>query len=168
MRGFVVEERPSAKTAIGVEARGIDCTVAALARSSAPRRNRIKTDRRDAERLVRLLVIGGCTPSAFRVRPRRRCATSSAPARTSAADPMRARRASPSSCCATICASRGTTTAARSAERRVDFDPALGGREGDRPPARSSALPKGSAKQPSDRERSESCGVFGGHLRRAR
>lgn len=40
-------------------ARGIDCTVAAPGKIERPAQDRVKTDRRDAERLVRLLMIGG-------------------------------------------------------------------------------------------------------------
>jgi transposase len=40
-------------------ARGIGCTVAAPGKIERPAQDRVKTDRRDAERLVRLLMIGG-------------------------------------------------------------------------------------------------------------
>ena len=40
-------------------ARGVDCTVAAPGKIERPAQDRVKTDRRDAERLVRLLMIGG-------------------------------------------------------------------------------------------------------------
>ena len=40
-------------------ASGIDCTVAAPGKIERPAQDRVKTDRRDAERLVRLLMIGG-------------------------------------------------------------------------------------------------------------
>ncbi len=39
--------------------RGIQCTVAAPGKIERPAQDRVKTDRRDAERLVRLLMIGG-------------------------------------------------------------------------------------------------------------
>ncbi len=42
--------------------RGIACVVAAPGKIERPAQARIKTDRRDAERLVRLLVIGGLHP----------------------------------------------------------------------------------------------------------
>jgi len=42
--------------------RGIDCTVAAPGKIERPATDRVKTDRRDAERLVRLLMIGGLHP----------------------------------------------------------------------------------------------------------
>ena len=42
--------------------RGIDCTVAAPGKIERPAQDRVKTDRRDAERLVRLLMIGGLHP----------------------------------------------------------------------------------------------------------
>ena len=66
-------------------ARGIECTVAAPGKIERPAQDRVKTDRRDAERLVRLLMIGVGTRFGCRRRPKRRCATWSAPARTSAA-----------------------------------------------------------------------------------
>jgi transposase len=40
-------------------ARGIECTIAAPGKIERPAQDRVKTDRRDAERLVRLLMIGG-------------------------------------------------------------------------------------------------------------
>jgi transposase len=40
-------------------AAGIECVVAAPGKIERPARDRIKTDQRDAERLVRLLMIGG-------------------------------------------------------------------------------------------------------------
>jgi len=43
-------------------ARGIGCTVAAPGKIERPAQDRVKTDRRDAERLVRLLMIGGLHP----------------------------------------------------------------------------------------------------------
>jgi transposase len=46
-------------------AAGIGCVVAAPGKIERPARDRVKTDRRDAERLVRLLMIGG--PVAVRV-----------------------------------------------------------------------------------------------------
>ncbi|MGZ6589962.1 MAG: IS110 family RNA-guided transposase [Solirubrobacteraceae bacterium] len=42
--------------------RGIECTVAAPGKIERPAQDRVKTDRRDAERLVRLLMIGGLHP----------------------------------------------------------------------------------------------------------
>ncbi len=67
-------------------AKGIDCTVAAPGKIERPAQDRVKTDRRDAERLVRLLMIGGLhTPSASPLPPKRRCATWFAPVRTSVA-----------------------------------------------------------------------------------
>src|SRR5882757_3003424 len=42
-----------------LEARGIACIVAAPGKIERPAQDRVKTDRRDAERLVRLLMIGG-------------------------------------------------------------------------------------------------------------
>jgi transposase len=66
-------------------ARGIDCIVAAPGKIERPAQDRVKTDRRDAERLVRLLMIGGLHPVRVPAPPRRRCATWSEPARTCAA-----------------------------------------------------------------------------------
>ena len=45
-----------------LEAAGIGCVVAAPGKIERPAQDRIKTDRRDAERLVRLLMIGGLHP----------------------------------------------------------------------------------------------------------
>jgi len=42
--------------------RSIECTVAAPGKIERPAQDRVKTDRRDAERLVRLLMIGGLHP----------------------------------------------------------------------------------------------------------
>lgn len=42
--------------------RGIDCIIAAPGKIERPAQDRVKTDRRDAERLVRLLMIGGLHP----------------------------------------------------------------------------------------------------------
>jgi transposase len=42
--------------------RGIECVVAAPGKIERPAQDRVKTDRRDAERLVRLLMIGGLHP----------------------------------------------------------------------------------------------------------
>ena len=45
-----------------LEAEGISCVVAAPGKIERPAQDRVKTDRRDAERLVRLLMIGGLHP----------------------------------------------------------------------------------------------------------
>lgn len=45
-----------------LEAAGIGCVVAAPGKIERPAQARVKTDRRDAERLVRLLMIGGLHP----------------------------------------------------------------------------------------------------------
>lgn len=42
--------------------RGIECVVAAPGKIERPAQDKVKTDRRDAERLVRLLMIGGLHP----------------------------------------------------------------------------------------------------------
>ena len=42
-----------------LQAAGIDCVVAAPGKIERPAQDRVKTDRRDAERLVRLLMVGG-------------------------------------------------------------------------------------------------------------
>jgi transposase len=43
-------------------AAGIECVLAAPGKIERPTQDRVKTDRRDAERLVRLLMIGGLHP----------------------------------------------------------------------------------------------------------
>jgi transposase len=43
----------------GLAAAGIGCVVAAPGKIERPASDRVKTDRRDAERLVRLLAVGG-------------------------------------------------------------------------------------------------------------
>jgi transposase len=45
-----------------LQAAGIECVVAAPGKIERPSSERVKTDRRDAERLVRLLMIGGLHP----------------------------------------------------------------------------------------------------------
>jgi transposase len=45
-----------------LDAAGIACVVAAPSKIERPAQDRVKTDRRDAERLVRLLMIGGLHP----------------------------------------------------------------------------------------------------------
>ena len=45
-----------------LQAAGIGCVVAAPGKIERPAQDRVKTDRRDAERLVRLLMIGGLHP----------------------------------------------------------------------------------------------------------
>jgi transposase len=42
-----------------LEAAGVQCVVAAPGKIERPAQDRVKTDRRDAERLVRLLMVGG-------------------------------------------------------------------------------------------------------------
>ena len=67
--------------------------VAAPGKIERPAEDRVKTDQRDAERVLRLLMIDGLHP--VRVpsrRRRRRCATSSGPGRTVRGDLMRARQ----------------------------------------------------------------------------
>jgi transposase len=46
----------------GLRAAGIECVIAAPGKIERPAQDRVKTDRRDAERLVRLLMIGGLHP----------------------------------------------------------------------------------------------------------
>jgi transposase len=58
-----------------LEAAGVGCLVAAPGKIERPAQDRIKTDRRDAERVLRLLMIDG--PHAVRV-PRRSSAASRA------------------------------------------------------------------------------------------
>jgi transposase len=45
-----------------LEAAGVGCVVAAPGKIERPAQDRVKTDRRDAERLVRLLMVGGLHP----------------------------------------------------------------------------------------------------------
>src|SRR5215831_16310060 len=45
-----------------LEAAGVACVVAAPGKIERPGQDRVKTDRRDAERLARLLMIGGLHP----------------------------------------------------------------------------------------------------------
>jgi transposase len=45
-----------------LEAAGVPCIVAAPGKIERPSSDRVKTDRRDAERLLRLLMIGGLHP----------------------------------------------------------------------------------------------------------
>ena len=46
-----------------LEAAGVDCVIAAPGKIERPAQDKVKTDRRDAERLVRLLMINGSAPS---------------------------------------------------------------------------------------------------------
>src|SRR5829696_7237958 len=45
-----------------LEAAGVECVVAAAGKIERPASDRVKTDRRDAERVLRLLMIGGLHP----------------------------------------------------------------------------------------------------------
>src|SRR6266571_8464799 len=45
-----------------LETAGVECVVAAPGKIERPAQDRVKTDRRDAERLARLLMIGGLHP----------------------------------------------------------------------------------------------------------
>jgi transposase len=45
-----------------LEAAGVGCVIAAPGKIERPAQDRVKTDRRDAERLVRLLMVGGLHP----------------------------------------------------------------------------------------------------------
>jgi transposase len=67
------------------ETAGVECVVAAPGKIERPAQDRVKTDRRDAERLVRLLMIGGLHPVRVQAASRKRFAISSGHARTSAA-----------------------------------------------------------------------------------
>src|SRR6059036_1455498 len=42
-----------------LDAAGVGCVIAAPGKIERPAQDRVKTDRRDAERLVRLLMVGG-------------------------------------------------------------------------------------------------------------
>jgi transposase len=64
-------------------AAGVECVIAAPGKIERPSSDRVKTDQRDAERLLRLRSTG-CTRFASRAARRRRCAISSVRARTSA------------------------------------------------------------------------------------
>jgi transposase len=68
-----------------LHAAGVGCVVAAPGKIERPAQDLVKTDQRDAERVLRLLMIEACTPSGSRAARRRRCATWSARARTRAA-----------------------------------------------------------------------------------
>jgi transposase len=63
-------------------AAGIGCVVAAPGKIERPAQDRIKTDQRDAERLVRLLMIDALHAVRVPGRRRRRCAIWSARVRT--------------------------------------------------------------------------------------
>ncbi|MGI8802275.1 MAG: hypothetical protein ACR2KV_08900 [Solirubrobacteraceae bacterium] len=56
-----------------LEAAGVGCVIAAPGKIERPAQDRVKTDRRDAERLVRLLMIGGLSAVRFPAAKRRRC-----------------------------------------------------------------------------------------------
>ena len=62
-------------------AAGIECVIAAPGKIARAPQDRVKTDRRDAERLVRLLMAGELHRSGSRRRVRKRCAIWSARAR---------------------------------------------------------------------------------------
>ena len=69
-----------------LHAAGIGCVIAAPGKIERPAQDRVKTDRRDAERLVRLLMIDGLHPVRVPSTPRRRrCVILSARARICAA-----------------------------------------------------------------------------------
>jgi transposase len=63
--------------------RRVECVIAAPSKLPRASGDRIKTDSRDAEHLVRSLLAGKLHPVRFRVMRRRRCATWSALARRS-------------------------------------------------------------------------------------
>ena len=63
--------------------RGVECVVAAPSKIPRGSGERVKTDRRDAELLARLLLAGKLHRSGCRAARRRRCATWSAPERRS-------------------------------------------------------------------------------------
>ena len=64
---------------------GVECVVAAPGKIERPAQDRVKTDQRDAERLVRLLMVDGLHAVRVPIRPRRRCEIWSVRVRTSAA-----------------------------------------------------------------------------------
>src|SRR3954468_19360464 len=90
----------------GLEQRGVSCVVCAPGKIPRAASDRVKTDRRDAEHLARLLGPASCTRSGSPGRMRRRCATWSARARTSAWISSARAIACPSCCCAMASASR--------------------------------------------------------------
>ena len=92
-----------------LEQAGVACLIAAPGKIARPATDRVKTDRRDAELLVRLLMAGQL--SAVRVPSVREEAsgTWSALARTSARTSCARVTASASCCCATTGASTATT-----------------------------------------------------------
>ena len=98
-----------------LEAAGVGCVVAAPSKIERPAQDRVKTDRRDAERLVRLLLVGelhavrvpGSEEEALRDLVRAREDVRS--------DLMRAATGWASCCCVTTCA----TTARAITGRRV-------------------------------------------------
>jgi len=55
-------DRPGFTLARALIAAGIGCVTAAPGKIERPAQDRVKTDRRDAERLVRLLMVGGLHP----------------------------------------------------------------------------------------------------------
>ena len=99
-----------------LEAAGVECVVAAPGKIERPAQDRVKTDRRDAERLVRLLMVGGLHAGPG---PERRGGGAARPgprARGRARRPdARASPASASCCCATTCALTATAGPGRRA-----------------------------------------------------
>jgi transposase len=65
-----------------LEAARIGCILAAPGKIERPAQDRIKTDQRDAERVLRLLMIGGLHAVRVPNTRRKRCATWSGRART--------------------------------------------------------------------------------------
>ena len=72
-------------------AASVQCVIAAPGKIERPSSDRVKTDQRDAERLLRLLMIDGLLRSGSPAARRRRCVTSCVRARTFRGDLMRAR-----------------------------------------------------------------------------
>ena len=62
---------------------GVGCVVAAPGKIERPAADKVKTDQRDAERVLRLLMIDALHPVRVPTARRRRCAMSSAPERRS-------------------------------------------------------------------------------------
>ena len=75
--------RPGYGLARELERRGVECVVAAPSKIPRASGERVKTDRRDAELLVRLLLAGKLHAVRVPGPRRRRCVISSAPARRS-------------------------------------------------------------------------------------
>ena len=93
---------------------GVGCVVAAPGKIERPATDRVKTDRRDAERLVRLLMIDGLHPVRVPDRAEEALRDLIRAREDLRGDLMRARHGSRSCCCATTCATRRPAGTGRS------------------------------------------------------